>query len=130
MINIKNLLPLDTRATEILSSFSLILSSLLIFYAGPSVITESMRNEHHWMFWDILLFLFGCFQITAVIKNWDAMVRAILSLVIGIYWIWLGVANLCQESLSIVFIVSIVLGAMCQYSYIVNLLYAAKKSWT
>jgi hypothetical protein len=128
MIQIKNLLPSDTRAAEILSGFSLIISSILILYNQDSVLTHSMKETHHWIFWVIVLFIFGFLQIASLLKNWDGMVRAIISLVVGIFWFWIGV-SICQHALNIVYIMPIVLGVICHYSYVINLLYAAKKSW-
>lgn len=127
---IKKLMPSDTRATELISGFSLILSSILLLYGGNSYIPDNLKLMHHWAFWSILFFIFGSFQIIAIYKEWDAMIRAILSWVVGIYWLWVGVGNLCIHNPDINYILLLVLGASCQYSYIVNLLFSAKKSWT
>lgn len=126
MIQIKNLLPSDTRAVEIISGISLFLSSLFIFYGHDKFLSLHIIEAHHWLFWGIMFVIFGSYQIISVLNNWDVMIRAILGLFIGAYWIWDGLSGLCQSQFVITDILPIVLGISCQYSFVVNLLYASK----
>lgn len=126
MIQIKNLLPSDTRAAEIISGVSLFFSSILVFYGHDKFLSEHILEAHHWLFWAMIFLIFGVFQLVSVLNRWDVMIRAILCLFIGTYWIWDGFSGLCQSNFTATDILPIVLGISCQYSFVINLLYSTK----
>jgi hypothetical protein len=101
----------------------------MLLFCGNYYIPEHLKEMHHWVFWAILFFIFGSFQVIAIYKEWDGMIRAILSWVVGVYWLWVGIGNIVSPSPDINYILLLVLGASCQYSYVVNLLFSVKKSW-
>lgn len=126
MIN-KNLLPSDTRTTEIISGVSLMIISLLIFLTGERYLPATMLSEHGWHFWGIVSGVFGAAQIGAVSQSDGERARAIMAWLSGSYWIWSGAHQLMGTQGHFFDAVSIVLGVSCMYAFVINLLLVTEK---
>lgn len=121
MITSKNFFLQDTRMIESTSAFSLLYMCIAAYLSHGTILPHQLWELHYWQFWTLLSGFFGLTQlfIAALDKNYIA--RSLLAWVTGTYWVWSGLIQFTPEA-AIACGISVILGIMCFYTFIVNLL--------
>lgn len=121
MIKFKNFFPQDTRIIESMSALSLIYMSLASYLSGGAILPQELWGLHYWQFWMVLSGIFGFVQLFIVALDKNYIARSLLAWVTGTYWVWSGLIQF-TPAVAIACGISIILGIMCFYTFIVNLL--------
>lgn len=119
-MSIKNLTPHDARTVELASAGALLLASVLLMVTSKA--TPFMVSVHPLVFWYALTGLLGSLQLFALITYPKfELLRCVLALTCGAFWVWFGVSSLTTES-SISSLVPLILGASNLYAFVVAVL--------
>lgn len=123
----KNLLPSDTRTTEIISGVSLVLISILILTSGGKFVPDHMSLEHYWQFWGMISGIIGALQILFVLVANMEHARSVVAWITGSHWIWSGTHQFSMSTGQFYDTVLLVLGISCMYAFVINLLITSQK---
>ena len=118
---IKNFLPSDTRAVELLSGAALIFSGLGILY-GFLTPAEALMGTHASDFWLKIMIMFGVLQLYTVVifDKYTGIARVVVTLFCATFWTWLGFSELTQPISSSNDTILMLLGLSNFYSFVVN----------
>ena len=89
-MNLKNLLPEDTRLADLVSAFSMIIVGVETFIHSPS----PMMLHHPISFWCLIFVLFGTLQLATVLYHPKVeLVKVIVAWVAGFCWLYVSTVN-------------------------------------
>ena len=121
MITTKNFFPQDTRMIESTSAFSLMYMCIAAYLSNGTILPHQLWELHYWQFWTLLSGFFGATQLLIAVLDKNYIARSLLAWATGTYWVWSGLIQF-TPAVAIACGISIILGIMCFYTFIVNLL--------
>lgn len=120
---------LDTTVLELVSGICFAITGLLIFLGS----IETGLWSHPIELWAALMLIFGLIQVYFITLNNDyfglRIIRAVIALISGAFWIWLSLSHLAHNP-DVVDIITLMFGISNMWAFAYNFLTSGTKFYT